>query len=113
VLAIALTACQPKLAAVTGSPDKYYGKEFTFSGRIDDVLVRTTGGKAEVFHLVAPGGHRMLVAMAEGTTRGGGERVRVRGFFTPEYAVGDQVFYDILVANTVSRQSRRFGVPLW
>lgn len=106
VLCGAAAGCRPGIGTVSGRPDRFYGKELRFSGRIDDLLIRADNGEAQVFHLVSDHGHRVIVALAEGTSHRPGDQVRIRGTFVAEHAVGGRVFYDVLVATSISAEPK-------
>lgn len=106
VLASLSVGCRPGIAKVNGQPDQFYDQELSFSGRIDDVVVRTERGKAQVFHLVSKDGHRVIVAMDEGTSHRPGDQVRVHGTFVRKHVLDDKSFYDTLVATSIRTAGR-------
>jgi hypothetical protein len=113
LIALTIAGCATRIGKVNVRPDDYYGRDVTFSGRVGDILVRSDAGRAEVFHLVADHGDRLIVVVPGGISERMGAPVRVAGQFTAAHTYAGRTFYDALVAHRVDRAESWWRPPFF
>jgi hypothetical protein len=94
-----VVGCGVTIGELNLRPDKYYQEKVKVTGRITR-LQSVDGGT--LLELADPREHRLLVKMATPVTQAIGDWVKASGVLVPEAKVGDQVLYDVLVAEDVS-----------
>jgi len=99
-LAVGLSGCGPSISALNARPQKYYQKKVEVRGQI----MRTQQLPGEVLLEIADArGARILVHATAPTEGATGDWVLVKGLLVPEARVGDQVLYDVIMADRVRR----------
>ena len=99
-LVVGLSSCGPTISGLNARPQKYYQKKIQVRGEI----MRTQQLPDEMLLEIADArGARVLVRVTEPPEAAVGDWVRVKGILVPEARVGDQVLYDVLMAERVRR----------
>jgi hypothetical protein len=99
-LVVGLSACGPSISAVNARPQKYYQKKLELRGQI----MRTQQLPGEVLLEIADArGARILVHATPPLEVATGDWVSAKGLLVPEARVGDQVLYDVLMADRIRR----------
>jgi len=98
--AVALAACSTSIRDLNLRPDKHYQQKLTVTGRVmrtqvveDDTLLEIADSRDS----------RVLVRSSRPVDATVGDWVKVTGVLVPEARVGDQVVYDVLTAEEISR----------
>jgi hypothetical protein len=98
--AVALAACATSIRDLNLRPDKHYQQKLTVTGRI----MRTQVVEDDTLLEIAdPQDSRVLVRSSRPVDATVGDWVKVTGVLVPEARVGDQVVYDVLTAEDISR----------
>jgi hypothetical protein len=94
-----VVGCGATISTINLRPDKYYQEKVTVSGRITRMQAVDGGALLE---LADAREHRLLVKSSAAVTQAIGDWVKATGVLVPEARVGNQVLYDVLVADDVS-----------
>lgn len=97
-----LAGCAPTVAKVNQRPGKYYQETVKLKGQV----MRMQNLPGETLLEIQDGrGARMLVQVKGAFEYATGDWIKVKGILVPEARVGDQVLYDVLVAEDVGGTS--------
>jgi hypothetical protein len=98
---LALAACGQTISQINARPERHYQKQVRFIGQVSR-LERLPG--ETLVELVGQRGGRILVKTTEPAEVESGDWVSISGLLVPETRVGDQVLYDVVVADRLSRR---------
>jgi len=97
-----LVACRTTVATVNQRPAKYYQETVTLRGQV--MRMQNLPGET-LLEIADARGARILVQVKGGFEHATGDWIEVKGILVPEARVGDQLVYDVVVAEDVDDAS--------
>jgi hypothetical protein len=97
-----LAGCRVSVADVNQRPAKYYQETVTLRGQV--MRIQSLPGET-LLEIADARGARIIVQVKGPFDHATGDWIKVHGILVPEARVGDQVLYDVVVAEDVGGAS--------
>jgi hypothetical protein len=105
-----LAGCRLSVSDVNQRPGKYYQDSVTLRGQV--MRMQNLTGET-LLEIADARGARILVQVKGSFEHATGDWIKVRGILVPEARVGDQVLYDVVVAEDIGGAGRPWFTNLF